>query len=61
VEASPECTSLWEHRYQEYLEKSRQLLELDKEEKNDEFQKLYQSYKHVSNPIFLMHTTTTRK
>ncbi|PUZ46203.1 hypothetical protein GQ55_7G031800 [Panicum hallii var. hallii] len=48
VEATPECTSLWEDRYQEYLRKSRELISLDKEEKNDEFQKLYQSYKHVS-------------
>ncbi|PUZ46205.1 hypothetical protein GQ55_7G031800 [Panicum hallii var. hallii] len=47
VEATPECTSLWEDRYQEYLRKSRELISLDKEEKNDEFQKLYQSYKHL--------------
>ncbi|OQU81143.1 hypothetical protein SORBI_3006G016700 [Sorghum bicolor] len=47
VEATPACTSLWEQRYQEYLTKSRQLFDLEKEEKNDEFQKLYQSYKHL--------------
>lgn len=48
VEATPECTFLWERRYHEYLRKSTELFKLDKEEKNDEFQKLYQSYKHVS-------------
>lgn len=48
VEATPECNFLWEQRYQEYLRKSWELVDLDKEEKNDEFQKLYQNYKHVS-------------
>jgi len=48
VEATPECTSLWEDSYQEYLRKSRELISLDKEEKDDEFQKLYQYYKRVS-------------
>ncbi|KAG2481635.1 hypothetical protein PVAP13_J096570 [Panicum virgatum] len=47
VEATPECTSLWEDRYQEYLRKSRELISLDKEEKDDEFQKLYQNYKRL--------------
>ena len=48
VEATPKCESLWEDRYQEYLRKSRELINLDKEEKDDEFQKLYQYYKRVS-------------
>ena len=48
VEAIPKCESLWEDRYQEYLRKSRELINLDKEEKDDEFQKLYQYYKRVS-------------
>ncbi|KAG2570674.1 hypothetical protein PVAP13_7KG095709 [Panicum virgatum] len=47
VEATPKCTSLWEDRYQEYLRKSTELINLDKEEKDDEFQKLYQYYKRL--------------
>ncbi|CAN6242515.1 unnamed protein product, partial [Urochloa humidicola] len=38
----------WENRYQEYLGKSRGLIGVDdKDEKNDEFEKLYQNYKHL--------------
>ncbi|KAK8448414.1 hypothetical protein SEVIR_7G003552v4 [Setaria viridis] len=47
VEAAPECISLWEYNYEEYLSKSRGLFDLDKEEKNEEFEKLYQSYKYL--------------
>ncbi|CAL5018322.1 unnamed protein product [Urochloa decumbens] len=47
VEVTPECKSLWENHYLEYLGKARELFDLGKEEKNDEFEKLYQSYKHL--------------
>ncbi|KAF8650247.1 hypothetical protein HU200_064005 [Digitaria exilis] len=47
VEGTAECTSLWEYRYEEYLGKAVGFIALDKEEKNEEFQKLYQHYKRL--------------
>ncbi|CAL5035666.1 unnamed protein product [Urochloa decumbens] len=47
VEVTPECISLWKNHYLEYLGKASELFVLGKEEKNDEFEKLYQSYKHL--------------
>ncbi|WVZ83865.1 hypothetical protein U9M48_030961 [Paspalum notatum var. saurae] len=47
MEAAPQCTSLWEYRYNEYLSKSKELFDLGKEAKNEEFEKLYQNYKRL--------------
>ncbi|TVU21359.1 hypothetical protein EJB05_30989, partial [Eragrostis curvula] len=48
VKGTPGHTSLWKRLYEEYLEKSQQLVEvIDKERKSEEFEKLYQHYKRV--------------
>uniref|UniRef100_J3KXC5 RNA-dependent RNA polymerase n=1 Tax=Oryza brachyantha TaxID=4533 RepID=J3KXC5_ORYBR len=44
-DAPPETKRLWQQRYEEYLTDSRLLYEVDKEERNMKFQKLYEKYK----------------
>jgi len=47
MKATPACTDLWRARYEEYLTKSRQIINLEKEEKSVKFLILYQNYKNL--------------
>jgi len=58
MKATPACTDLWRARYEEYLTKSRQIINLEKEEKSVKFQILYQNYKNVSTITLAVHVHT---